>query len=68
MKEHLPSHVGELSPPGSTRIQNSAQLETKLPVYSPLPHTVFCPFPCCPFQEVEEIHPWMCISKPWPLQ
>ena len=38
MREHLLSHVGELSPPGSTGVQTSARLETKLYVYRPLPH------------------------------
>jgi hypothetical protein len=33
----LPSHVGELSPPGPGG-QSSGQLETRLSVYSPMPH------------------------------
>jgi hypothetical protein len=37
MREFLPSHVGELSPPGPG-IQTSAQLEIRLVVYSPMPH------------------------------
>ena len=38
MREHLLSHVGELSPPGSTRVQTSTGLETRPAVYSPLSH------------------------------
>jgi hypothetical protein len=36
MREHLLSHVGELSPSGSTGVQTSAQLETRMSV----PHQV----------------------------
>jgi hypothetical protein len=39
MRVHLPSHVGELSPLGFSRIQTSARLETSLSVNSPLPHS-----------------------------
>ena len=38
MRVHLPSHVGELSPLGFSRIQTSARLETRPSVYSPV-HT-----------------------------
>ena len=38
MRELLPSHVGELSPPGP-RVQTSTRLETRLSVCSPIPHT-----------------------------
>ena len=44
MRELLPSHVGELSPPGP-RVQTSAQLETRLSVYSPMPQSGFGDIP-----------------------
>jgi hypothetical protein len=37
MRELLPSHVGELSPPGPG-VQTSARLETRLSLHSPMPH------------------------------
>jgi hypothetical protein len=37
MRELLPSHVGELSPPGP-RVQTSVLLETSLSLHSPIPH------------------------------
>jgi hypothetical protein len=37
MWEYLPCYIGELSPLGP-RVQTSALLETRLSVYSPMPH------------------------------
>ena len=47
MRECLPSHVGENCYHQVPGFHTSAQLETKLPVHSPLPHTgsPICPFP-----------------------
>jgi hypothetical protein len=38
MRELLPFHVGELSPPGP-KVQTSAQLNSRLSVYSLMPHS-----------------------------
>ena len=48
MREFLPSYVGELSPPGP-RVQTSAQLEARLPVYSPMPCVSLISIPVCKY-------------------
>ena len=40
MREHLPSYVGELSPLGPG-VHLSTRLETRLSVYSPMPHHLY---------------------------